>query len=45
MTIIGLLFANAVLLIAAIVSVLIEITSIVFIIVGAITLRKDKERV
>lgn len=44
MTIIGLLFANAVLLIAAIVSVLIEITSIVFIIVGAITLRKDKER-
>ena len=44
MTIIGLLFANVVLLIASIVSALIEITSIVFIIVGAIALRKDKVR-
>lgn len=44
MTIIGLLFANAFLLIAFVVSTLIQIMSIVFIVIGAIALRKDKER-
>lgn len=44
MVILGFLFTGLAMIIVTIATTVIEIMSIVFIIVGAITLRKDKER-